>query len=335
MRKNGKLCTENRVKSARRSGQEGIQMDMFMDKLAQKLNAQEIIRANTAADTEELNRLKNQVAEYNECLKRLRSLIDEGTEKLRGAQTGGESVERLVAESLEKLQSVRQDNTGLEELGKKLEELGTKLEGRLAELESRMDRQPGELAGKLDELGGKISRQPEELGKKLSVLEGKIDRQPEELGKKLSVLEGKIAGQPEELGKKLSVLEGKIAGQPEEFGKRLLELEKRLVQSGGSGRELRESLERLEQNVTERLDGTTAAVDESIHKECVKVYRNVQAVVMEESEKQAKSVGSAMEEVGATGKKLGTILGISVVALIISLTGVVIQVLNLLHIIDF
>ncbi len=317
MRKNGKLCTENRVKSARRSGQEGIQMDMFMDKLAQKLNAQEIIRANTAADTEELNRLKNQVAEYNECLKRLRSLIDEGTEKLRGAQTGGESVERLVAESLEKLQSVRQDNTGLEELGKKLEELGTKLEGRLAELESRMDRQPGELAGKLDELGGKISRQPEELGKKLSVLEGKI------------------AGQPEELGKKLSVLEGKIAGQPEEFGKRLLELEKRLVQSGGSGRELRESLERLEQNVTERLDGTTAAVDESIHKECVKVYRNVQAVVMEESEKQAKTVGSAMEEVGATGKKLGTILGISVVALIISLTGVVIQVLNLLHIIDF
>lgn len=299
MRKNGKLCTENRVKSARRSGQEGIQMDMFMDKLAQKLNAQEIIRANTAADTEELNRLKNQVAEYNECLKRLRSLIDEGTEKLRGAQTGGESVERLVAESLEKLQSVRQDNTGLEELGKKLEELGTKLDGRLTELESRMDRQPGELAGKLDELGGKLDRQPEELGKKLTVLEGKI------------------------------------AGQPEEFGKKLLELEKRLAQSGGSSRELRESLERLEQSVTERLDGTTAAVDESIHKECVKVYRNVQAVVMEESEKQAKSVGSAMEEVGATGKKLGTILGISVVALIISLTGVVIQVLNLLHIIDF
>ena len=32
-----------------------MRMDMFMDKLAQKLNAQEIIKANTAADTEELN----------------------------------------------------------------------------------------------------------------------------------------------------------------------------------------------------------------------------------------------------------------------------------------
>ena len=38
-------------------------MDMFMDKLAQKLTAQEIIKANTAADVEELNKLKNQIAE--------------------------------------------------------------------------------------------------------------------------------------------------------------------------------------------------------------------------------------------------------------------------------
>lgn len=267
--------------NARWSRQEGIQMDMFMDKLAQKLNAQEIIRANTAADTEELNRLKNQVGEYNECLKRLRSLIDEGEVKLRGAQAGGESVERLVSESLEKLQSVRQDGTGLEELGKRLEELGAKLEVMLEELGERIDRQPGELAGKLEELGERIDR------------------------------------------------------QPGEFGNRLLELEKRLVQSGGSSAELKESLERLEQSVTQRLEGTSAAVDESIHKECVKVYRNVQAVVMEESEKQAKTVGSAMEEVGAAGKKLGTILGISVTALIISLTGVVIQVLSLLNIISF
>ena len=53
-------------------------MDMFMDKLAQKLTAQEMIKANTAADTEELNRLKSRVAAYNECLEKLQKLIDEG-----------------------------------------------------------------------------------------------------------------------------------------------------------------------------------------------------------------------------------------------------------------
>ena len=57
-------------------------MDMFMDKLAQKLTAQEIIKANTAADVEELNRLKNQIAEYNECVTRLQKLIDDGFGKV-------------------------------------------------------------------------------------------------------------------------------------------------------------------------------------------------------------------------------------------------------------
>ncbi len=38
-------------------------MDTFMDKLAQRLTAQEMIRANTAAEVEELNGLRNQVRE--------------------------------------------------------------------------------------------------------------------------------------------------------------------------------------------------------------------------------------------------------------------------------
>ncbi|MDE6166854.1 MAG: hypothetical protein K2G28_00145, partial [Acetatifactor sp.] len=58
-------------------------MDMFMDKLAQKLTAQEIIKANTAADTEELNRVKNQLQEYNDCLEKLGKLIDEAEGRLQ------------------------------------------------------------------------------------------------------------------------------------------------------------------------------------------------------------------------------------------------------------
>ena len=36
----------------------GNQMDTFMDKLAQKFTANELIKANTAAETEERNLLK-------------------------------------------------------------------------------------------------------------------------------------------------------------------------------------------------------------------------------------------------------------------------------------
>lgn len=39
-----------------------------MDKFAQKNTAQEMIKANAAADAEELDKLQNQIKEYNECL---------------------------------------------------------------------------------------------------------------------------------------------------------------------------------------------------------------------------------------------------------------------------
>ena len=42
-------------------------MDTFMDKLAQKLNAQEMIKANSAADAEEMDQLKSQLREWLEC----------------------------------------------------------------------------------------------------------------------------------------------------------------------------------------------------------------------------------------------------------------------------
>ncbi len=39
-------------------------MDNFMDKLAQKFNAQEMIKANSQAEAAEMKKLQLQVAEY-------------------------------------------------------------------------------------------------------------------------------------------------------------------------------------------------------------------------------------------------------------------------------
>lgn len=49
-------------------------MDNFMDKLAQKFNAQEMIKANSAAETAEHKRLQAQLAAYEECLQDMRKL---------------------------------------------------------------------------------------------------------------------------------------------------------------------------------------------------------------------------------------------------------------------
>lgn len=233
----------------------GKRMDMFMDKLAQKLTAQEIIKANTAADTEELNRLKNQVADYNDCLTKLQKLIEEGTAKLSGAQAvNGSEINRLVEESISKIKELGRDTAALEEIRKALEE--------------RLDAMDKSVSGRLDAMDKAVSEQAAVIDKTLS--------------------------------EKMGILEEKL--------------------ESGSDEKMLERMNEAEENV---------------HKECVKVYRNVQAVVVEESGKQNALLEETSAGIKSYDGKLKIILGISVIAFITSLVGTILQVLSALNIHPF
>ena len=52
-------------------------MDTFMDKLAQKFTAQEMIKANSAAEAAELQRTRDQVKKYNDCLQEMKQVNDD------------------------------------------------------------------------------------------------------------------------------------------------------------------------------------------------------------------------------------------------------------------
>ncbi len=219
-------------------------MDIFMDKLAQRATAQEIIRANTAADLEELNRLKNQVGEYNECLARLQKLLEDSSGRLEGMQSEDGQVRKLVQEGLERMKALRMT---------------------------------------MDDFGQcqkKISEQVESLDKR--VVSG-VQQAVKALDERLDQLDGLAQGQLTEaqLTEKLSVLE------------------------------------------------------ENVHKECVKVYRNVQAVVTEESGRQGEALAEAKKETAAARGRSGAALGFSVAAAVLSLAGVVLQILAGLGVLPF
>ena len=91
-------------------------MDTFMDKLAQKLTAQEMINANTTAETEEMAKLREEVAQYKECLDRLQTLLEQGADRFENAQIDNSGIERLVEESLQKIRETQVDSTGIERL---------------------------------------------------------------------------------------------------------------------------------------------------------------------------------------------------------------------------
>ena len=90
-------------------------MDTFMDKLAQKFTAQEIIKANSAAEAAELQRTREQVEKYNDCLQEMKQVNDntkaalvqvekvlaEGAEQFRNEQVNTEAVQNAVIEHID------------------------------------------------------------------------------------------------------------------------------------------------------------------------------------------------------------------------------------------
>ncbi len=112
----------------------GRWMDTFMDKLAQKLNAQEMIKANSAADAEEMDQLKNQLREYDECLAQMQQVnkelkaINQEMERLM-AETIVPEVTKLSQEGVAALQKMQQENT------EKLETLTQQYAAKLEELQ--------------------------------------------------------------------------------------------------------------------------------------------------------------------------------------------------------
>ena len=199
-------------------------MDTFMDKLAQKLNAQEMIRANSAADAEEMDQLKSQLREYDECLAQMQQVnkelkaINQEMEKLM-SETIAPEVKKLSEESVAAIEKLQQENAD------KLEELGQRYTAKLEELQQST-----------------------------------------------------------------------------------------------------EALDELQKHLDEKLNTT----EENVHKECVKVYRNVQAAVVEENEKQTEEIAEKVKS--GLGGRLNGVLGVSIAALLVAAADIVLHVLSILHI---
>lgn len=205
----------------------GKRMDTFMDKLAHKLTAQEMIKANSAADAEEMKKLKNQVKEYRDVLDQMQTQVTESIEKLNQVQMEAKDNSELLEAVAQLKQSVEMKINGMQEDWNELEQA---------------------VNSKLNYTNESVSR-----------LEGVLD-------------------------------------------------------------------EKVGSAIGTKLDN----VNENIHKECVKVYRNVQAAVVEENNKQTENI---VEAVNSLKGKLGAILGVSIVALIAALGGIAFQVLVYLQII--
>ncbi len=239
-------------------------MDTFMDKLASKLNAQEMIRANSAAEAKENERLSKEVEEYKQCLQEMREI------SLQNSATADEIAE-LVKTSMDKIAAVQAESGKSDDV--------------LAAMQSNLGEMLNAIRMNSDKLVSVVSGNSDRV---MSAIEGSSD-------KVMNAIEGSS-------NKIVSDVVTELQAGNDEF-KAALKAE-------------------ILAEMKKELKGQ----EENVHKECVKVYRNVQAVVTEEAEKRTGEIVAAQSK---GGKKATAALVCGILAMSFAALGLVVSVLDI------
>lgn len=257
-------------------------MDGFMDKIAQKLSAQEAIRANAAADAAQIERLEAQVAEYDACIKEMRKL------NLRSAEN-----DQKLKEMLETVH--RQMKVALGKNSEQMDQLMKRSNEQIEKLVEKSNEQINQLSGKSNE---QIDRLMKNVNEQISQLAEGGNGQIAQL----------VESGSEQMRRTAEECMNKLQGAEESIA----ETEKR----GEEMQELLESMQTLVLDKAAKMEEMFRQTEDFVHRENVKVYRNVQAATAEEIEKQTQAIISSQQELAGKNKRMYVV---SVLALITSI----------------
>lgn len=140
-------------------------MDNFIDRLAQKFIAGEVIKANSAAEEKELKKLREQVTEYERCLQEMRKVqmtntqtaqnlhdsLIESTESFRKlTRESAEAVQKLTAESVSKIADIQLETDVQKAEAKKAVETAVLTMEQMEEKVVRMQETVAKLTGTME-----------------------------------------------------------------------------------------------------------------------------------------------------------------------------------------
>ena len=157
-------------------------MDTFMEKLAQKFTAQEMIRANAAAEAAELQRTRDQVKQYNDCLQEMKQVNKDTREALA-------QMEQALAIGVEQFKNAKIPTEGFEQLVEssmcRIKELQQNTEEIQESIKAHLDSATGEITEFVHKENVKVYRNVQ------AVVVEEMKKQSEELDEKLYVLSRK------------------------------------------------------------------------------------------------------------------------------------------------
>lgn len=288
-------------------------MDSFVDKLAQRFNAGEIIRANGEAEALETNRLKAQADEYDKILQEVRRL------NLKTVELS-EQVGQMIQCGIEQIESY-QDRT--------------------KEAESTAERET-QMVKEVVEQG--IEKQKEDFLKIASnqqdMLIESIDRQQQIINaftnstlknqeESLKRVEDRLTALRAAVEESLGDMELTIKSGTKDYEPLLRALHDEISNNAGFDENMNQLKEMLVK-IRLLMEEDHKQVLDLVHKENVKVYRNVQAVVNDQTAFHTREI---LERIDVVEKKIDKPSVWTIVTLLLVAGSLAIQVLSLLGLI--
>lgn len=193
---------------------------------------------------------------------------------------------RAIQAGIEKIEAFQADNTAHTGQEKTLSEIKGQLEMLLVEVKKQNETFTAEMRKQNEAFSAEMRKQSETL----SVEMGKYEALSAEMGTQNEMLSGEIKKQQE-------TLSGEMKGQLETF---LPELKKQVEEASKQS-------------------------EDFFHKESVKVYRNVQAAMAEELNKQTEALTASQKE---SGKKQKAVLPLTIIILLLLLADIAVHLFN-------
>ncbi|MBR6626889.1 MAG: hypothetical protein IKL04_02770 [Lachnospiraceae bacterium] len=329
-------------------------MDNFIDKIAHRFTAQEVIKANSAAEAAELDRLKAQMDKYNACVEQMEQLAGEMKEiesrlgnmldttmNLPKNETDGnyleeylednfsEQVAALIEGSKSQMDTVARES--MLQVDAMTKESLTRVDSVAKEGMAQMDTLKNEGLARMDGMASEglarmDSLKNEGLAQMDNVAKGSLAQMDNMVQESLTKVDAMAKDSMAQVSSMASESLAKLENFQSESMTKLETLQQRSIAKLESFQQKSLDMDAIGEVVAARGD----KIDESVHKECVKVYRNVQAVVNEETNRTMESMQGGFK---TFTDKLKLVMIISSLAAVLSAGALILQVLTMMNII--
>lgn len=244
-------------------------MDTFFDKITQKFSAQDMIKANAAAEAKETQRLREQVEEYEKLLNEMKQVNEKNVEVMERMMETIESMNRMSQQVDESVQSMSRAseavNESVESMARTQEAVNETVQNinRASESVNESVQNMNQTTVAVNESVENMTRAQEAVNESVY----SINQTSQRMSDSTQVIN--------------------------QSAQRVNELALNGCDT------IRRAAEEMKENPVfekEYIEGLFDKADESLHRENIKVYRNVQAVVNDGLKDQTEELNRSMDK---------------------------------------